>query len=158
MKRTLAVAAAALLVGCAGTPAAQEPVMIDFSTLEVPSSPNTWVIAPEGYLTTAEADVTAPVFDQAPSEVFAALVKIVEDTPRRSAIDADTETLHLSYVARVAFTLFLDDVDIAVLETEDGGSTLVAYSRSRVGYSDFGVNERRLTELMGKLKTALAAS
>lgn len=156
MKRILAIAAVTALFGCAATPPAQEPAMIDFAALDVPSSPNTWLIAPEGYLTTAEANAVAPVFDQEPSAVFTALVEIVESTPRRSSIEADSDALHLSYAARVAFTLFLDDIDITVMDADGGGSTLVAYSRSRVGYSDFGVNERRLTDLMGKLAEALA--
>ncbi|MEO1656212.1 MAG: DUF1499 domain-containing protein [Pseudomonadota bacterium] len=158
MQRILTIAALALLIGCAGTPAAQveEPAMIDFTTLKVPSSPNTWVVAPEGYLTTAKADTAAPVYSQDPDAVFEKLVAIVKATPRTSSVKADPATRHISYSARVAFTVFRDDVDISVIEAGNGGSTLVAYSRSRVGYSDFGVNERRLNSLISKLTAELA--
>ncbi|MEO1042449.1 MAG: DUF1499 domain-containing protein [Pseudomonadota bacterium] len=158
--RLLVITFAALLVGCAGTPAAQtleEPAMLNLAAIEVPSSPNTWVLAPEGYLTTAEPDAIAPVFDQDPATVFAKLVELVAATPRTSNIVTDSELRQVSYAARVAFTVFRDDVDIAILGTDDGGATLVAYSRSRVGYSDFGVNEKRINKLVTNLTAALSA-
>ncbi|MEM6912877.1 MAG: hypothetical protein AAF511_02760, partial [Pseudomonadota bacterium] len=85
MFRLLAITLSAVLIGCAGTPATQtmdDPAMLDFSTLDVPSSPNTWVIAPDGYLETAEPDAVAPIFDQDPATVFATLVELVAATPR----------------------------------------------------------------------------
>ncbi|MEM7740380.1 MAG: DUF1499 domain-containing protein [Pseudomonadota bacterium] len=160
MFRLLAITLSAVLIGCAGTPATQtmeDPAMLDFSTLDVPSSPNTWVIAPDGYLETAEPDAVAPVFAQDPATVFATLVELVAATPRTSNITTDSELRQVSYTARVAFTIFRDDIDIAVLEADDGGATLVAYSRSRVGYSDFGVNEKRLTKLVANLTAALSS-
>ena len=155
MTRILAIAAVAFVFGCAGTPAQSESTMTDMTNLEVPSSPNTWVVAPEGYLKTAKADAIAPLYAQEPAVVFDKLVQIVKAAPRTSNIKVDTDALTISYASRVALTVFKDDVDIMVMEAESGGSTLVAYSRSRVGYSDFGVNERRLTALISELNSAL---
>jgi len=48
---------------------------------------------------------------------------------------------------------YKDDIDIAVLETNDG-STVAIYSRSRVGHSDLGKNRKRVEALIDTLSSA----
>jgi len=60
----------------------------------------------------------------------------------------------LAAVYRVAL-IFKDDVDVAVRAREDGGSALYVRSASRVGYSDLGVNRRRVERLLTAVESAL---
>lgn len=134
----------------------QEPaIMIDFATLEKTSKPNQWLVAPKGLLTQETADAEAPFFSQDAETVFAAVLNVVSNLPRSADIKSDKSAMTLSYVATVPVFGFKDDVDIAVLAT-DSGSTLAIYSRSRVGYSDFGVNQRRVESLLEAISAALA--
>ncbi|MFO8099477.1 MAG: DUF1499 domain-containing protein [Salinibacter sp.] len=64
-----------------------------------------------------------------------------------------TEDQQASAVVRVAL-LFKDDVDVAVVPQDDG-STLHVRSASRVGYSDLGVNRRRVDRLFRAVDEAL---
>ena len=154
MQRSFAALAVFILMACSSSPDGNKTSMVTFETLSVPSSPNTWLIAPEGYLRTAEPDAVSPLLAKGADDVFSALVAIVNATPRTSEVDIDPQKRHIRYTVRVQRTPFKDDVDLAVLEFESGTS-LIAYSRSRAGYSDFGVNERRLTKLLTDLEARL---
>mgnify|MGYP000258732450 CR=1 FL=1 len=57
-------------------------------------------------------------------------------------------------VYRVAL-IFKDDVEVAVQTREDGGSVLYVRSASRVGYSDLGVNRRRVRSLLAAVEEVL---
>ena len=60
----------------------------------------------------------------------------------------------LAAVYRVAL-IFKDDVDVAVRARDDGGSALYVRSASRVGYSDLGVNQRRVERFFQAVDRAL---
>jgi uncharacterized protein (DUF1499 family) len=60
----------------------------------------------------------------------------------------------LAAVYRVAL-IFKDDVDVAVRARDGGGSTLYVRSASRVGYSDLGVNRRRVERFFQAVDRAL---
>lgn len=131
--------------------------MLDFQTLTVPSSPNTWLIAPEGFLPTAKPDVPSPLFTNDAETVFSVLSNIVKSAPRLSNVEIDPGQRRLHYTVRVQLTPFKDDVDLAVVEV-DGGTSLIAYSRSRTGHSDLGVNKRRVEGLLTYLRQRLETS
>ncbi len=57
-------------------------------------------------------------------------------------------------VYRVAL-VFKDDVAVEVAPREDAGSVLFVRSASRVGYSDLGVNRRRVERLLAAVETAM---
>jgi uncharacterized protein (DUF1499 family) len=59
------------------------------------------------------------------------------------------DTMRATAVYRVAW-LFRDDVDVAV-EPRPDGSRLHVRSASRTGYSDLGVNRRRVQRLLDRL-------
>jgi uncharacterized protein (DUF1499 family) len=63
----------------------------------------------------------------------------------------ETDGRRISYVTTIPVVGFKDDVDIEVLSTETG-STLAIFSRSRVGYSDLGVNRKRVQKLLSALE------
>jgi len=143
--------------GTMGAPALSEEAtpMIEFSTLEKTAKPNQWLVAPEGLLEKAEADAPSQRYSQTPSDLFDAALKSVKAQARATDIKSDTATLQIRYTATVPVVGFKDDVDIAVIP-QDEGSAIAIYSRSRVGYSDFGVNKRRVDTLLAAIDAELA--
>ncbi|MFC3303191.1 DUF1499 domain-containing protein [Parvularcula lutaonensis] len=126
--------------------------MLDLQNVQKSPKPNQYLVAPEGWLANETPDAIAPVFTQGPDEVFAKLLQVIENTKGTSNVSASKEAGRIAYVAKVV--IFKDDVDIAVLPHPEG-STLAIYSRSRVGYSDLGVNKKRVERLLADLKAAL---
>ena len=67
--------------------------------------------------------------------------------------DAENGTIHA--VFRIPIFGFKDDVNIAVEQDSAGHSALHIRSASRVGYSDLGVNRRRVNRILKKLNQKL---
>ncbi|MFN3314568.1 MAG: DUF1499 domain-containing protein [Hyphomonas sp.] len=126
---------------------------LDFQTLQRPASPNTALIAPMGATPQASPDAPAPEFACAPQETFARLVQLAEARRDWTELAADPAGLRLRFVAVTRLLRFKDDVDIVVLPVagKPDQSTLAAYSRSRLGYSDLGTNLKRLKALCADL-------
>jgi uncharacterized protein (DUF1499 family) len=123
----------------------------DLRTADKGSKPNRWLIAPAGFR--MDADEEAPVFGAPPAELFAALKQHLEAEAKATGIETDEGRLALRYTEQVL--VFRDDVDVNVVPSE-GGSSLAVFSRSRVGYGDFGVNRRRARNLIAALQSKLA--
>ena len=77
-----------------------------------------------------------------PQAALAALVPVIEATPRTEVVEQTDGYLHAT--ATSAFFGFVDDLELYA-DAEHG--VLQARSVSRVGDSDLGVNSRRLEEL-----------
>ncbi len=73
-----------------------------------------------------------------------------------TALEVAPETHRCQAVYRVAL-VFKDDVDVAVTG-DDEAATVHIRSASRVGYSDLGVNDRRVRRFFRALDEALAAA
>lgn len=89
---------------------------------------------------------TAQVFDAPVDTVFDAALHAL-DALGPEALETTPEAHRAHAVYRVAL-VFKDDVDLVVTPVRDGetpaGSRLQIRSASRVGYSDLGVNKRRV--------------
>lgn len=125
---------------------------IDFSTLKRPASPNTALIAPDGATPQARADRAAPIFTFPASELFDRARSAIGSRKDWKLVAADERTGRIRFIAVTPLMKFKDDVDLAILPFGNGQSTLIAYSRSRVGYSDMGANAKRLEALIGALQ------
>lgn len=128
--------------------------MLDFATFVRPASPNTFLIAPAG-TTAAAADESAPTFGADAETVRAAFAKVALSQPRVRALSRDDAALQDEYVQESALFRFPDTVTVRFIPLAGGGSTLALYSRSRVGYSDLGVNAKRARLWLALLQEAL---
>ena len=85
-----------------------------------------------------------------PKEVLAAVESILLDMPR-SKLKSKTDTrIHFTFRSRIF--RFVDDVEVVI---DDANKELHFRSAARMGYSDIGVNRKRMTEFVTKLKEAL---
>lgn len=84
--------------------------------------------------------------DGDPSEIWKAVRKIVSELPRTHIVNETPEYLHAE--CRSAFLGFVDDLELHLRPTE---KIIAVRSAARLGYSDFGVNQRRI----GVLRAAL---
>jgi uncharacterized protein (DUF1499 family) len=132
-------------------------VLIDFASLERKSSPNQYLIAPNGATPRAKPDAESPVFSIAPNRLRDAFLSVTAEAPRTKLLEQSADGLQLSLVQRSAILRFPDYIDVSVLPAGGDGSTIAIYSRSRFGYSDMGVNQRRVEEWMTSLQTKAAS-
>ncbi|MEL7548126.1 MAG: DUF1499 domain-containing protein [Pseudomonadota bacterium] len=137
---------------------------VDFRQLKRPASPNTYLLAPEGFCETCEIDDVSPIFPVDTATLYCLISSVVDAEPswRVKTADADRGLMHI--VATSALLRFKDDVHIYVVSAEAGAaesaaaSQLAIYSRSRVGYSDLGANKKRVRQLLDRLKDVHVAT
>jgi uncharacterized protein (DUF1499 family) len=73
------------------------------------------------------------------------LVKAISGMKRARIVMAEERYIHAEFTS--AFFRFVDDVEFLL---DDGTRTIHVRSASRVGYSDFGVNRRRVEEIRSR--------
>jgi hypothetical protein len=130
MMRRRALALLLLLPGCLGeTIPAPPPGALDQAG---PSGPHT-AVATRGYPLPAARLFTA----------------------RTEPLTAYADRLEASFVARSRIFGFPDVILLRVTPQGEAASTLTLHSSSLYGYSDFGVNGRRLEHWLARLGTVL---
>jgi uncharacterized protein (DUF1499 family) len=135
-------------------------VPVDFASLERKASPNQYLVAPDGLTPRAEPDAASPVFSVQPDRLRDAFLSVVEEAPRTTLLSRSEDGLHLTLVQRTALLRFPDYIDVSIQPAPGGngdGSTIAIYSRSRFGYSDLGVNRKRVEDWMAALETKAAS-
>ena len=81
-----------------------------------------------------------------PSIFFQKLIKIIKSYPRVKEVVLTDSYLHFEF--RSAIFRFVDDIEFYI---DKENSLLHMRSSSRLGYSDMGVNRKRLNEIKNKL-------
>ena len=132
----------AALVGGCSTPSLPSPPPVSASPLPAcPDRPN--------------CVRTARTYDQSAEAVFTAAQQAL-DALGPAELQVQPDRRRADAVYRVAL-VFKDDMAVAV--TANGGpTTLHARSESRVGYSDLGVNERRVARFFEAVADHLPSS
>ena len=128
--------------------------MIDFAAQTRPSSPNAYMIAPPGFAAAYDGAAPSPVFQASVDEVSAALDQVLAGEARLKEIARSADGLQRHVTQTSQLMRFVDDIDIAIV-SQDVGLSVAIYSRSRVGYSDLGVNEKRVRRILSGLETHL---
>ncbi|ADM10127.1 hypothetical protein PB2503_10379 [Parvularcula bermudensis HTCC2503] len=125
---------------------------VDFATLDRSKKRgNSYLIAPEDMPLGATKDAVAPKFRGTAEALFHNLVALLNSDDQFVEVKEDPVHSRVYAVAQTKLLKFKDDIDIQIIPTEAGGSTLAIYSRSRLGKSDFGVNKKRIEALLSKL-------
>lgn len=125
--------------------------MTVFESLTLKSSPNQYLVAPDGLCQNATPHQIARTYEREPAALKTALLDIIQAEPRTTLLGSDDATLQYEAVQRSLLFRFPDYISIRILPVSAGHSTLAIYSRSKLGYGDLGVNKKRVTRWLKKL-------
>jgi len=139
------VIVSSLLTGCAGKP--EQPANVTRARAELaacPASPN--CVSTEEQSAIHRLD--APTLKVSPEQAWPAVIAAVAALPRATLTYQNQ--YHLRAEFRSWLFRFTDDVEIYV---DTVNNRLAMRSASRFGYSDLGVNARRLENLITELRS-----
>lgn len=128
------------------------PIHVDLYALKPSSGFNSWLVAPPDF-DAAPPDQPAPLFDQPAWQLARAWMTVVETQPRAAVLGMSEDGLQIEAQHRSAMFGFIDRISARFLPLGPGRSTLIAFSRSQLGYWDLGVNRRRLRRWLSELAT-----
>ena len=157
---TAIVAAAALLF----TPLGKGPLStlfpvgsverVDFAAFKLPDKTNQFLMCPIGFCA-ATPHAESPVFDVPAAQLRARWREFAASQPRTELLAEDVEGLQADYVQRSARFRFPDIITVRFISVSASRSTLVIFSRSIYGRSDFGVNRKRINAWLKAFGAAL---
>ena len=125
---------------------------MDMTRIERPATPNTFLAGPAGHATAARPGARATA--TAGPALFTRKRRVVFGSqPRTYVAAAFPDRLQVHYVVRSALLNFPDLVTVQVERVAADRSTLVIWSRSVYGRSDFGVNRERTLSLARRTAT-----
>lgn len=96
--------------------------LTDFDNLAVPTSPNTWLVAPAGF-EPAKPDAAAPVFELPAKRLAQAWISVVESEPRTKILAVSEDGLQIEAEQRSAVFGFLDRISTKCVTLEPTRST-----------------------------------
>jgi uncharacterized protein (DUF1499 family) len=123
-------------------PADQGPV--DFDALVRTGAPHDALACPEAACGTALIDIVTPLYPIAGSQLRRIVRTVASRQQGTQLVYSARWEEEDRYVVRSKLLRFPDTVNVRIYGAGDEGSMLALYSRSQIGYSDMGVNERRL--------------
>lgn len=134
--------------GAGGLPPA-EP--LDFAALVLPRRPNACLGAPAGF---PQAHLVTPALPADADTAWEALRTLGDRFPRTTKLGEWPEQRQAQWVVRSALLNF-PDIVVGEITGGPAGSGVFLFSRSLFGYSDFGVNRRRVAAWVAALEAAL---
>jgi uncharacterized protein (DUF1499 family) len=140
-----------LLLIMSGCSFSAEP--IDLRTVERTAAPHDALACPPG-VCTGRADFESPVFEVDATHLLARAADVILKEPRTERVASDDALGQLVFVQRSRVFRFPDTVRVQAVAV-DGGTSVILYSRSNVGYWDMGVNRARLRDWLAKLSRAM---
>jgi uncharacterized protein (DUF1499 family) len=117
---------------------------VDFAALVRTRAPHDALACPEGACGDARIDILTPIYPVPGDELRNIVRDVASRQPGTRIVFSARWAEEDRYVVRSQLLRFPDTVNVRILGAGDQGSTLTLYSRSQIGYSDMGVNERRL--------------
>lgn len=138
-----------VMFGCA-----EPPVQVDFENLPIVETPNFYTVCPPDYCNYEPSEIS-PVFAVNVNKVVEAWKKVIEKQPRISILAEDNESYQYTYIQRSKLFRFPDTINVKFIPLENNHSTLAVYSQSKYGYSDMGVNKKRVDSWLDLLSSEL---
>lgn len=118
---------------------------IDFQQLSLPTSPNYALACPADYCQ-GKAMLAVPIFAINKADLESITKEIMTQQPRTEFIKGSSK--QVIYVQRSYVFAFKDFIHIEFLPLGAQQSSVMILSRAQTGYYDFGVNKRRVQQLV----------
>ncbi len=128
--------------------------MIDFQDFELPTSPNSYYVAPAKF-SQAKPDSISPVYDINIDALHKFWGMMIAEQARVKLVAKSQ--YQFSYVQRTKWLRFPDYVEVKLISVSTQQSTIAIFSRSKYGYSDFGTNKKRVNQWLGLLDDKINA-
>lgn len=128
---------------------------VDFMTVERRRTPNDSLACPAGFCPRAKSDIEPPVYPVSAERLRSVTMEVI-------ARESGTALVHSArsqdrYLVRTPLLRFPDTVNLSVIDLGEGRSTLALYSRSQIGRSDLGTNQKRLRRWIDRISRSVAA-
>lgn len=123
---------------------------VDFGNLVLKETPNQHLVCPPDFCA-AKPHAESPVFNEPIQSLKERWFALIKRQPRTELAGSDPQNERYTFRVRTAVIHFPDDVTVQFIALDDERSTLAIYSRSHYGYSDFGVNRRRIESWLREL-------
>lgn len=133
--------------GASGLP---RPMLMDMTRIERPATPNTFLAGPAGMR--PEPDVVTEEQQRGAPELYETAKAVFSGEPRTYVAAEYPGQFQIHYVVRSALLNFPDLVTVQVNSAGVDRGTLVIWSRSVYGRSDFGVNRDRTRAWLAALQ------
>ncbi len=117
---------------------------VDPESAKRTGKPNQFSVSPGG----GENAEKSPVFDMSASDLMTKFQKMALAQPETVLLGESDG--FATYVQRTKLVQYPDYISVKAVAV-DGGSALFIYSRSRFGYSDGGLNKKRISGWLKKL-------
>lgn len=128
---------------------------IDFKQLTKRESPNDYLVCPKGYC--KAADMLSPTYNVPAHQLQTSWQTMIDKQPRTCLVKKDAALQQFIYEQRSFLFRFPDYITVQFVPMSNDQSSLMIYSASKYGYSDFGVNEKRVTRWLADLKQIISA-
>lgn len=128
---------------------------IEFETLSRSTRPNSFLLCPPDFCKSSRPDQISPVFS-VPADRLLELfrqIAMADDNVVRYDHTPDQDR----FVQRSPRLHFPDTISARFIAVDEITSTLAVYSRSQIGYSDWGVNEKRVYRWLEALTARVTA-
>ena len=115
----------------------------NFSNFTLPTKPNFYLAAPKGACSVSPQEIT-PSFSENVANLKERLNATILNTPRVSVWYEEPTKNQYGFIARSKLFRFPDFIEVQYLALDDKLSSVIIYSRAKYGYSDLGVNKKRI--------------
>lgn len=122
-----------------------------FETLTLKASPNQYLVAPEGVCQNAQPHLISPTYEMTAEALEDVLALKLLALPRTKEAVRAAGDGQRAFVQRSALIGFPDTLTFQTYEVGAQTSSVAIYSRSHIGWSDMGVNKRRVSDLLAQL-------
>lgn len=124
---------------------------VDFENLKIPNSPNYYFACPENFCN-AVSNQIVPTFSMPVSALIQSWQAMIKQQPRTKLLQADISKHRYFYVQRSLIFRFPDYITVQFIAIDDYHSTVAIFSQSKYGYSDLGVNKKRVKAWLTQLE------
>ena len=126
-------------------------VYINFKQFSRVKKPNNYLLAPKSYCLSSTVDEFSPVLNVGIKILYRLMKEIMVSLPRTVKVFEDEQRYQLHYVQRSFLCRFPDIIYLQLISLNEQQSTLLIYSAACYGYSDFGVNKKRVRHILHRL-------
>jgi uncharacterized protein (DUF1499 family) len=128
---------------------------LDFARFKKIARPNQFLALPAGFTSAQKPDATVGTFSASVDLVRDAWLEIVRGAARVSGVRQLEGQIEA--VQRTPLVGFPDWITAQPVDLGNGQASICVFSRSKFGYRDFGVNEKRVLEWLALLANKLPA-